>query len=121
MLPLPIVVVKNISDSLNHPLVYVNIRFKQIIGWDIEDIADKKSWWQKAYPDPYYQKAIENLWELKMDSIDPENNSFVIMTVNIMTKHQGIRRFKVYTELDSVLMKGYYVVAFEELGTQILD
>ncbi|MGJ8682872.1 hypothetical protein [Paraglaciecola sp.] len=121
MLPLPIVVVKNTPDTLNHPLIFVNTRFSEVIGWDLDEIPDKDHWWHKAYPDPHYQKAIENLWELKMESLTPANDSFVIMAVNIMTKFQGIKRFKVYTELKSVLMEGYYVVAMEEIedGVQI--
>jgi hypothetical protein len=51
-----------------------------------------------------------------MESIDAEKDSFVTVTVNIQTKSHGVKRFKVYTELKSALMDGYYVVAFEEIN-----
>ena len=116
MLPLPIIVVKHSEETLNHPLVYLNNSFNNLIGWSLKEIPDKEQWWQKAYPDPHYQKVVESLWEMSMESLDSDNNSFVIITVNIMTKHNGVKRFKVYTELKSALMDGYYVVAFEEIS-----
>jgi hypothetical protein len=114
MLPLPIVVVENVEGTLNHPLVYVNPSFSNSIGWGIEEIPDKNSWWKTAYPDPDYQKVVERLWEMSMESKGSNDDNFVSMTVNIMTKHKNIKRFKVYTELQSALLEGYYVVAFEE-------
>ncbi|WP_299080593.1 hypothetical protein [uncultured Paraglaciecola sp.] len=115
MLPIPIIVVENVEDSLNHPIVYINPSFTEVIGWNILDIPDKEHWWKAAYPDPQYQKVVERLWEISMESSGLGNNNFVIVTVNIMTKHQGIKRFKVYTEHRSGLLEGYYVVAFEEV------
>jgi len=113
MLPLPIVVVEHNKETLNHPIVYLNSSFKNIIGWNLEEIPDKDHWWQIAYPDPHYQKVVERLWELSMESMDSGNDSFVNITVNIQTKHNEVKRFNVYTELKSSLMEGYYVVAFD--------
>ena len=116
MLPLPILVVESNEDTLNHKLVYANTSFNNIIGWSLEEVPDKEHWWHKAYPDPHYQKVVESLWEVSMESTDSENTGFVIVTVNIVTKHNGVKRFKVYTELKSALMEGYYVVALEEVA-----
>ena len=104
------------KEALNHTIVYLNQEFINVVGWDLTDIPDKNHWWQKAYPDPHYQKVVESLWELSMESIDAEKDSFVTVTVNIQTKAHGVKRFKVYTELKSALMDGYYVVAFEEIN-----
>ena len=76
----------------------------------------KEHWWQAAYPDPQYQQVVERLWEISMESKDSNNDNFVLLTVNIMTKHHDVKRFKVYTELESALLDGYYVVAFEEVS-----
>ena len=115
MLPLPILVVELNEDNLNHSLIYLNNSFANIIGWSLAEIPDKDHWWQKAYPDPNYQKVVESLWELGMESIDSKNDKFVTVTVNIMTKSNGVKRFKVHTELKSALVDGYYVVTFEEV------
>ena len=120
MLPLPIVVVKIIEDTLNHPLEYLNASFSESIGWSLEEIPDKEHWWQTAYPDPQYQKVVERLWEMSIESEGSNNDGFIFMTVNIMTKHNGTKRFNVYTELQSALLDGHYVVAFEEISESTL-
>jgi hypothetical protein len=53
---------------------------------------------------------------MSMETKNSQNDNFVLLTVNIMTKHHGVKRFKVYTELESALLDGYYVVAFEEVS-----
>mgnify|MGYP000184805844 CR=1 FL=1 len=116
MLPLPILVVEKTEQTLNHPVVYLNLNFSKIIGWNLDEIPDKEHWWRTAYPDPQYQKVVERLWEISIESKNLDNDNLVLMTVNIMTKNNGIKRFKVYTEMESALLDGYYVVAFEEIN-----
>jgi hypothetical protein len=115
MLPLPIVVVKHIEDSLNHPVVFINDKFIAELGWTLEDIPDKQSWWQKAYPDEDYQHVVERQWELQMNMAIESKEGFVFLDVNIMSKKGEEKRYKVYTEINSQLIPGYYVVAFEHI------
>lgn len=113
---LPILVVELDEESLNHNIIYSNNAFLNSIGWTLSEIPDKNHWWKKAYPDPNYQKVVENLWELGMESVDVNNDSYVTITVNIMTKFNGVKRFEVHTELKSTLKDGYYIVKFEEIS-----
>lgn len=115
MLPLPIAIVKHIDDSLNHPLVFINDKFIKELGWTLEDIPDKQSWWQKAYPDADYQHVVERQWELQMNMALESKEGFVFLDVNIMSKTGQEKRYKVYTEINSQLIPGYYVVAFEHI------
>ncbi len=103
------------EDSLNHKVIYLNEAFINVIGWSIEEIPDKNHWWNKAYPDLTYQKFVQNLWELHMESVDIKTDKYVTLTVNVMTKHNGVKRFKVQTELESSISDGYYIVTFEEV------
>jgi len=112
----PILVVEYNHDSLNHKLVYQNDSFKKVIGWTLDEIPDKEHWWKKAYPDPQYQKVVENLWEIEMESIDLNADEFVVITVNIMTKQNNVKRFEVKTELKSSVTEGYYAVIFDEVN-----
>jgi hypothetical protein len=111
------VVVEHNSTTLNHNIVYLNTSFIDVIGWSLEEIPTKDHWWKKAYPDPQYQKVVESLWEMEMESVDLDKDSLVTITVNIMTKHKNIKRFQVNTELKSSLKNGYYIVSFEEVKT----
>lgn len=112
-LPLPLLVVKEQVDDLNHPIVYINNCFKNVIGWDLNEIHDKNSWWLKAYPDPSYQNVVVRQWELAVESANQQNDSTVTMEVNIQTKFNEEQRFKVYSELKCSLIDGHYVVIFE--------
>ena len=116
MLPLPIIVVKRLDDSLNHPLVFVNDKFTEELGWTQADIPDKNTWWGKAYPDADYQHVVERQWELEMLSAVENGEGFVFIDVNIMSKRGEEIRYKVYTEINSQLVPGYYVVAFERIA-----
>lgn len=113
MMPLPIVLVEYQANTLNHPIVFLNNSFSELIGWTLEDIPDKEHWWQKIYPDEQYQKVVERQWELEMETALNRDDGFVLLTVNLMTKYNGHKRFKVYTELTDMFIQGYYVVAFE--------
>lgn len=113
--PVPTLVVTLNEDTLNHHVIYSNKAFIDSIGWTLEEIPDKNHWWKKAYPDPNYQKVVENLWELSMESVDVNNDSFVTITANVMTKFNGVKRFEIHTELKSTLKDGYYIVKFEEI------
>ena len=115
-LPIPVLVVELLDDNLNHNIIYSNYAFTKIIGWNLKEIPDKAHWWQRAYPDPKYQKVVESLWELGMESAESDHSNFVAVTVNIATKYLGVKRFKVVTELESALVDGYYVVTFEEVS-----
>jgi hypothetical protein len=112
-LPLPLLVVKAIEDDLNHPIVYVNKQFKYIIRWDLQEIPDKNAWWHKAYPDPSYQNVVIRQWELAVEVADQQNDSSIVMEVNIQTKSNSELRFKVHSERKCSLIDGHYVVIFE--------
>ena len=118
MLPIPVAIVKHCDDTLNFPIIFINDKFKKVIGWEQPEIPDKEAWWQKAYPSSSYQKVVQNQWELIMESVDPQSESSVMMTVNIRTKHNGTRRFNVYSEIGFGLVPGHYVVAFEEVASE---
>lgn len=120
LLPLPIVIVETSGEPLSQPLVYLNPSFTELIGWSLEEVPNKEQWWKVAYPDPQYQKVVERLWEMNVETLGSEKDNFVIMSVNIMTKHRGMKRFKVYTELRSALLEGFHVVAFEEIDEEVL-
>ncbi|KXI28462.1 PAS domain-containing protein [Paraglaciecola hydrolytica] len=115
MLPTPIVVLHNSQPSLNHPFVFINQRFVDVIGWTLEDIPDKDHWWVTVYPNEDYQKVVARQWELEMLSAQETGKNFVTMQVNITTKHKGVRRFNVFTQFDFVLIPDHYIVVFEPL------
>ncbi len=39
---------------------YLNSKFREVFGYTLEDIPDKESWFQKAYPDPAYREQVSS-------------------------------------------------------------
>ena len=41
---------------------YVNPKFKELFGYDLNDVPDGKTWFRKAYPDPDYRHQVISEW-----------------------------------------------------------
>ncbi|MEJ2670191.1 MAG: class I adenylate cyclase, partial [Gammaproteobacteria bacterium] len=41
---------------------YINRQFTQLFGYNLEDIPDLETWYNKAYPDPQYRKTVIEPW-----------------------------------------------------------
>jgi len=52
---------------------YFNPKFKEIFGYTIEDLPDKETWFEKAYPDAEYRNGVFSAW--KKDSADESDKS----------------------------------------------
>ena len=66
-----------------------------------------------AYPDKDYRLAVERQWELAVESAKEQGELKITMPVNIMTKEQGQKRFKVSSQLSPVFTDHTYPVLFE--------
>jgi hypothetical protein len=112
MIPTPIAVTKPREGELNSSLVFANKAFFDEFGWQLNEIPDKQAWWEKAYPDEDYRKVVVRQWELAISTARENNEGFVSIELNIMTKLKGQKRFNVYTHIGSQLISGYHVVGF---------
>ena len=41
---------------------YINPRFRELFGYDLDDIPNGKTWFRKAYPDPTYRHHVISTW-----------------------------------------------------------
>jgi PAS domain S-box-containing protein len=41
---------------------YVNPKFRQLFGYDLDDVPNGKTWFRKAYPDPTYRHSVISDW-----------------------------------------------------------
>ena len=41
---------------------YVNPKFRELFGYDLNDLPDARTWFRKAYPDPAYRHDIISAW-----------------------------------------------------------
>jgi PAS domain S-box-containing protein len=41
---------------------YINPKFRELLGYDLNDIPNGKTWFRKAYPDPTYRHQVISTW-----------------------------------------------------------
>ncbi len=51
--------------------VYLNPKFKEIFGYDLTDIPDGRTWFEKAYPDPEYRSTVVLAWKNDLVAVKP--------------------------------------------------
>lgn len=112
-LPSPILIVSNENHEVNHEVVFANESFTHEFGWQKHEILDKNTWWELAYPDAEYRQVVERQWELAVESTIEQGLESVTLTVNIMTKYEGQKRYEVSTQLTPIFDEHYYTVIFK--------
>ena len=69
-----------VSENLPYGLVmigqdgtfqYVNPKFKELFGYDLNDVPDGKAWFRKAYPDPDYRHKVISVWKADLEHFKP--------------------------------------------------
>lgn len=50
-------------SDMSGRIEYINHQFTQLFGYTLDDVPDVKTWYQKAYPDPYYRQTVIEPWE----------------------------------------------------------
>jgi diguanylate cyclase (GGDEF)-like protein/PAS domain S-box-containing protein len=48
--------------SKNGDFKYINSKFKELLGYDLNDVPNGKEWFKKAYPDPGYRHNVISTW-----------------------------------------------------------
>ncbi|MCX5815901.1 MAG: PAS domain S-box protein [Proteobacteria bacterium] len=61
--------------------VYSNPKFKEILGYDLSDIPDGKTWFIKAYPDPVYRHTVIAAWAEDLKGVGPGEKRSRVSTV----------------------------------------
>ncbi len=71
---------------------YVNPHFTKITGYTIEDIPNKKIWFEKVYPDPEYREKVFNTWATDSKNTGlGEYREFKVICKNGDSKHIEFR------------------------------
>jgi PAS domain S-box-containing protein len=46
---------------------YTNAKFRELFGYDLEDVPDQQVWLEKAYPDPEYRSSVIATWHNEIE------------------------------------------------------
>jgi len=50
---------------------YMNPKFRELFGYDLNDVPDGRTWFRKLYPDPTYRHNVISTWVKDLDSSNP--------------------------------------------------
>jgi PAS domain S-box-containing protein len=92
---------RNLFNSVSIPLCHVkedgkidaiNNRFKEHLGYTIEDIPHVNDWWEKAYPDEKYREWVINNWDKAVQKSIKNNTDIESDTYHVTCKNGEVRQ-----------------------------
>lgn len=91
---------------------YVNSKFTQIFGYDLNDVPNGKTWFRKAYPDTNYRHNIISAW---IGDIEKFGSERVARTFTATCKDQQRK----VVDLETIkLQNGDYLMTCEDVTKQ---
>jgi len=90
---------------------YFNPKFAHIFGYTIEDIPDKETWFEKAYPDEDYKNNVICAW--KEDKVNPTKAGEIetrIFWVKCKNGQDKITQFR-----NTILKDGRQLLTYEDI------
>ena len=55
---------------------YLNPKFSEMFGYTLEDIPDRETWFEKAYPEASYRSYVQSRWLDNMNLINLKKKDF---------------------------------------------
>ncbi|HBL23116.1 MAG TPA: hypothetical protein DDZ40_03260 [Deltaproteobacteria bacterium] len=89
---------------------YINPKFTDLLGYDLSDIPDGRTWFKKAYPDTEYRRGAVSAWLKDFSDAGPGAQKQKVFTVTCKDGTQAIMRFT-----PSVLASGDYLMTCEDI------
>ena len=90
---------------------YINPKFKELFGYNLDDIPDGRTWFRKAYPDKDYRHTVISVWIDQMSYLKQggrdHNNMFVV------TCKDGTE--KIVNFVSVMLGTGTYILTCEDV------
>ncbi|MGO9122834.1 MAG: PAS domain S-box protein [Desulfomonilaceae bacterium] len=93
---------------------YVNPKFTEMFGYDLNDIPDGKHWLEKSWPDPGYRRKAAEAW--LADVADMKQGIMKVRTFAV-TCADGIQ--KMITLRSAQLHTGEFIITCEDITEQI--
>lgn len=90
---------------------YFNPKFTEILGYTLQDLPDKPTWFQKAYPDASYQESVKDIWEKdSADGMETREIKPRIFTVRCKGGQDKIIHFRAV-----MLQNGKQLMTYEDI------
>jgi len=72
---------------------YINSKFKELFGYDLNDISNGKEWFKRAYPDPEYRHQVISTWIEDLKFFNPGEKRPRTFTVTCKNGNEKIVKF----------------------------
>ena len=72
---------------------YMNPKFRELFGYDLNDVPDGRTWFRKAYPNPTYRHNVISTWVNDLESSNPEEKRLRTFTVTCKDGTEKIINF----------------------------
>jgi two-component system cell cycle sensor histidine kinase/response regulator CckA len=72
---------------------YINLKFTELFGYDLNDVPNGREWFRKAYPDPAYRHQAIAAWIDDIKSFEPGEKIPRIFTITCKDGTEKIIRF----------------------------
>jgi PAS domain S-box-containing protein len=105
--PVGMVIIRN-SDGT---ILFQNECFTQQFGYTMADIPNIKDWWQKAYPDEDYRRAVMQEWNAAMATAIREGADIGRKQLNIICKN-GVARI---AEITGIVIGENFLATFTDI------
>ncbi len=99
------------SDGQFH---YFNPKFTEIFGYTLDDLPDKKRWFEKAYPDEEYRRKVVVVWEAdSVGDVTPGEVPPRVFTVRCKNQEDKIIQFRAV-----VMEHGAQILTYQDITLQ---
>ncbi|NUM46974.1 MAG: PAS domain S-box protein, partial [Anaerolineales bacterium] len=98
----------------DHRLLYVNLRFSELFGYQAQDIPTFDHWWELAFVSEGHREQIRQEWRAHFHSDVQDSSGFIPIEAEVICKN-GRHRF---VRFSLVLLEDKYIVALTDLTKQ---
>jgi PAS domain S-box-containing protein len=93
---------------------YINPRFRELFGYDREEIPNGRAWLMKAYPDPEYRKKVIIDWKSDLRNLRPGEK--VPRTFDVTCRDGSV---KTINFVPVRLVTGEHIISFDDITDRI--
>lgn len=88
---------------------YLNPKFRELFGYDLADVPDRRTWLTKAHPDPEYRKKVVAAWREYVKDVAPGERTPRLFNIACKDGTQKVAHI-----MTVKLESGEYLVTFED-------
>jgi len=77
-------------------LVFVNEKFKELYGYELDELADGDAWWTNLYPDQTYRQQVRESWKKAASEAKSPKKEFAMQEWRVTAKSGEVKPTEFY-------------------------